>query len=76
MQEIDVTTATSVTPKIIQSPAFNHDYPPNSNCSWIFKTTDPLKVVHLNFIYLIVESLGPECMDFVSIYGPSDPEPM
>ncbi len=75
MEEIDVASVFIDVPKNIQSPGFYHDYPSNSNCSWILINSDPTRAVHFNFVNLNVESSESECLDFVSIQGPSDEEP-
>lgn len=78
MQEINVNQINHDAPLTIQSPAFFHDYPSNSTCRWILKNNDTNRVVHFDFVSLAVKPnpLGPDCMDVVSIRGPSDAEPM
>lgn len=70
MQQINADLATPDAPVLIQSPAFFHDYPPNSNCSWIFQNQDPNKIIHVNLTKLAVETFQ-GCKDSFTIQAPT-----
>lgn len=70
MQQMNIVPINPDAPVTITSPGYFHDYPANSNCSWILQNNDANRVVHVNLLDLAVESMQ-GCKDSMTIQEPA-----